>query len=299
MQNILVCGLLNIETTLAINAFPIDYVPVHYPFYGIQSAVSGVGVNIALAMHRLGNKVSLLSLVGQDELAELVRSNLQGKGLSTEGVLSVGGQTAQSVILYDAEGRRQIHVDLKNLQELTFPEDIGIPALKACDIAVLCNINYARNLLPAAKWLGKTIATDVHVLADIHDDYNRDFITATDILFLSNEAIAGNEQEFTQRLVEHYSNLKIVVVGLGAHGALLWQAGDFTHQPAFQTRPTVNTIGAGDALFSAFVHFYAKGDSADAALRKAQFFASWKIGGATAVDDLLTESELLAKIPTD
>jgi len=47
MPNILVSGLINIETTLRVDGFPIAYNPVNYPFFGVNSSVSGVGYNIA------------------------------------------------------------------------------------------------------------------------------------------------------------------------------------------------------------------------------------------------------------
>ena len=40
----------------------------------------------------------------------------------------------------------------------------------------------------------------------------------------------------------------------------------------------VNTVGAGDALFSSFLHYYAKGYKPADALDRAQIFASYKIG---------------------
>jgi ribokinase len=43
--SILVSGLINIETTLKVDSFPIEYSPVRYPFFGVNSAVSGVGYN--------------------------------------------------------------------------------------------------------------------------------------------------------------------------------------------------------------------------------------------------------------
>jgi len=43
---ILVTGLINIETTLRIEPFPLAYNPVNYPFFAIDSTVSGVGYNI-------------------------------------------------------------------------------------------------------------------------------------------------------------------------------------------------------------------------------------------------------------
>ena len=50
MRPILVSGLINIETTLQVEAFPIPYFPVRYPFHGIRSTVSGVGHNVAKAL---------------------------------------------------------------------------------------------------------------------------------------------------------------------------------------------------------------------------------------------------------
>ncbi|MEJ5187785.1 MAG: hypothetical protein WHT84_01085 [Breznakiellaceae bacterium] len=38
-MRVLVSGLVNIETTLQIDAFPLEYEPVRYPFWGIQSTV--------------------------------------------------------------------------------------------------------------------------------------------------------------------------------------------------------------------------------------------------------------------
>ncbi|HRF98849.1 MAG TPA: PfkB family carbohydrate kinase, partial [Aggregatilineales bacterium] len=66
MAQILVAGLINIETTLKIDSFPIPYNPVHYPFFGINSTVSGVGYNVAKALTTLGHEVNFLSLLGDD-----------------------------------------------------------------------------------------------------------------------------------------------------------------------------------------------------------------------------------------
>lgn len=54
----------------------------------------------------------------------------------------------------------------------------------------------------------------------------------------------------------------------------------------------VNTAGAGDALFSAFVHYYAKGLSPREALMKAQIFASYKIGFDGASEGFAKQEEI-------
>jgi sugar/nucleoside kinase (ribokinase family) len=108
---------------------------------------------------------------------------IQRQGLSTEFFIRRLPQTAQSIILYDTAGRRQIHVDLKNIQEQRYPRDLFAVALDRVSAAVLCNINFNRPLLEMAKQKGIPICTDVHTIADPEDEYNRDFMAAADVLF--------------------------------------------------------------------------------------------------------------------
>ena len=93
--------------------------------------------------------------------------------------------------------------------------------LEGIDLVAACNINFNRPLLGLAKAAGKTIATDVHVLSDIYDDYNRDFLEAADILFLSDEGISGDWRDFLWRLAQAYYS-KIIVLGRGGMGAAMY-----------------------------------------------------------------------------
>ena len=52
----------------------------------------------------------------------------------------------------------------------------------------------------------------------------------------------------------------------------------FYEQPAYKAPKIINTVGAGDSLFSAFIHYYAKGLAPLECLRRAQAFATYKIG---------------------
>ena len=151
------------------------------------------------------------------------------------------------------------------------------------------NINFNRGLLKQAKEDGKMIATDVHVLGDFRDEYNRDFMQYANILFLSDENIKGDYREFLMEIEKEYKN-EIIVLGMGAKGALMYvkEEDKFYELPAVSVGKVVNTVGAGDALFSSFLHYYVKDETPVEALQKAQIFASYKIGfdgGATGFVD--------------
>jgi len=288
----LVSGLVNIETTLQIDSFPLSYEPVRYPFWGINSTVSGVGINVSLALHTLGNDIHFCTLLGSDFYGEMAQDWIQRQGISTEFFVQRLPQTAQSVILYDTSGRRQIHVDLKNIQEERYPTELFEAALGRSSAAVICNINFNRPLLDLAKWKGVPICTDVHTIADPEDEYNRDFMAAADVLFLSDEKLWTTAIEAARELMRLYRN-RLIVIGQGEQGALLLERdGNFVQLPAVQSRSIVSTIGAGDALFASFIHCYFNGFSTLDSLRRAMTFAGWKIGTAGASQGFLNSYEL-------
>jgi acarbose 7IV-phosphotransferase len=298
MSRILVSGLINLETTLQVKGFPLEYFPVTYPFFGVNTTVAGVGLNIAKALATLGDQVTLLSLVGKDSPGELVYQALNSAGLPADYVLPRLDRTAQSVILYDPAGRRQIHTDLKDIQEQSYPFDRFERALASADLAVICNINFSRPFLEQARRAGILIATDVHALSDLEDRYNQDFMANADILFMSDERLPLAPEDWARRVLERYA-VKILVIGLGDKGALMAiRKDDFLGRfPAVQVRPVLNTIGAGDALFSAFIHDYLCTGDPYHALRSAAVFAGYKIGVAGAADGFL-DAETLEKLTT-
>lgn len=293
MANIYVSGLINMETTVKVRKFPIDYYPIDYPFFGVQTEISGVAYNVAKALTVLGDKVTLASYLGQDVQGEVVEKRLQEDGIDRTGLRRELEQTPASVVLYDDTGKRQIYCDLKDIQERSYP--IDREKIAGCDMVAACNINFNRPLLHAAKAMGKRIATDVHVLSQVEDGYNREFLENAHIVFLSDEGLPCGPEEFLWQLHCRYGN-DILVLGRGDKGAMLYDRREeaFYDLPCIPAR-VVNTVGAGDALFSAFLHFYGKGMRAVDALWRAQVFASAKTEASGAAMGFLTEDAVLAR----
>jgi ribokinase len=235
-----------------------------------------------------------MALIGRDLKATMVRAALEQDGIRGDHVLAQLEHTPQSVILYDGDGKRAINVDLKDIQDQAYPADGAERLLAACDVALLCNINFARPFLQRAQELGKLLATDVHTIADLNDAYNRDYMAAADILFMSDEKLPCSPPEWARRVLDEFPNVEIIGIGMGKHGALLAVRRDnyLATLPAVTTRPPVSTIGAGDALFVTFLHGYVEHHDPYDAMRKAMLFASYKIGVAGAADGFLSAPEL-------
>lgn len=292
MGNILVCGLINIETTLKINSFPIEYTPVEYNFFGVNSSVSGVGCNIVKALKTLGDNLYFFSLIGNDIFKDVIFYDLRKEGVDTKYVLPLLERTVQSGILYDNK-KRKIILDLKDIQEIKYPINYLEEIINRIDIGIICNINFSRDFLKILRDNRKIIATDVHVLSNINDNYNNDYIKYSDILFLSNENICGDEKNIMKQLIQKY-NHKIIVITMGENGLLIYakENDEIKHFPAVRTREVVNTIGAGDALLSCFIHYYIKTKEPYYSIKMASIFASYKIGENGGAKGFLPENKL-------
>ncbi len=290
-MRVLVSGLVNLETTLRVRAFPIPYYPIDYPFFGVQTDVAGVGYNLAKALLTLGDVPTLFAFLGRDEEAGRILRRLDDECVPAETVRELAA-TPVSVVLYDEAGKRQIYCDLKDVQDREMPSEM-LSRLPEYDLVAACNINFNRPLLHRAKELGKPVATDVHVLGDVEDGFNREFMECADILFLSDERLPCAPEDFVLRLRDRYP-CRVIAVGLGGEGALLFDRaeGSLTRLSAVPCENVVNTVGAGDALFSGFLHYYGKGLSPLEALMRAELFASVKIGFNGAANGFCGENEL-------
>ena len=296
MSRIVVSGLVNVETTLNIGKFPVEYTPIEYKFFGLKSNVAGVAYNVAKALVTLENNVELLSMLGKDGESKVVLEGIKSANIQDKFILPKLNETPTSLILFDTEGKRKIYCDLKDIQETEYPMDDAKEAIETADLVVACNCNFNRPLLKMAKEMGKTIATDVHVLSDLNDDYNRDFMQYADIVFMSDEIIVSdnkNPWDFLKQMYVMYTP-KVIVLGRGSKGALMYlgEKDEFVELSAVKTNEIVNTVGAGDALFSAFVHFYAKGMDVTECLKRAQIFASLKIAYNGASLGFASEEEI-------
>lgn len=291
MPGVFVSGVVNLTTHLPVGSFPMGYEPVRYPRHGVHLSVSGVGWNHARALTILGSPARLGTFIGNDLAGLALRAELEQVGLMSDTVLTAEA-TPQAVVLYDTDGRRQVHTDLKDLPDMAYPVDRFESAVRGCDTAVLTNIGFSRLLLTPARRLGLRVVTDVQAVADIDDPYNREFMAAADVLFASDERLFCSPEQWAAQALDRYP-CRIVVIGMGSRGCLLAVRDQKPVQvPAVAPRGVVSTVGAGDALLACFVHVLRRTDDPHLAARRAVLFAGWKIGEAVGGRGYLTGAQL-------
>ena len=296
---IYVSGVVNFETIVDVDSFPIFYCPIEYPFFGVNSGISGQAYNVAKALKTLGgNDVILSGLVGKDLLGDVIINQIKKLKIDTSLIKTSLETTPNSISLVDRDNNVKTYMDLKEIQEIdreiTKAEEEKIAS---ADIVVITNTNFNRAVLKKAKELGKKVATDVHIIGSVNDDYNADFMAGSDILFLSKKGLDRiNYEDFLVSIYEKYHN-EIIVLGEGREGAMILDAKKHViyHIDAITLREIVNTVGSRDALLSSFIHFYLRNVDSLEALELSEVFTSYKIGEAGGSNGFLTQKEVKAK----
>ena len=114
---ILVSGLINIETNIAIGNFPIHYCPIEYSFNKVNFDISGVAYNVMNALSVLGDEIIPVSIIGKDPFGNFIKENLEKICLSTKNIVQELDATCTSAVMFDDQGKRKVYCDLKNIQE--------------------------------------------------------------------------------------------------------------------------------------------------------------------------------------
>jgi sugar/nucleoside kinase (ribokinase family) len=291
---IVVAGVTNLQFSVPVDGFPVDYAPVRYPQGQTGVRVAGVGYNVAAALAALGGGVRLATLAGGDLLGGAVEGELRARGLHGPWVIA-GQETPRSVILHEPGGERMIWTDLRGVPQAIYPPGVFAEALQGADWSVITNIGFARPLLSVARDAGVPVAADVQTIDNLDDGYNRDWMTLAQVLLCSHERLPVPPEQWVRMVQERYRT-PVVVVGCGAAGALLGvrTGGEIRRVHAVAPRGVISTAGAGDALAAAFMHVYAATSDPHAAIEQAVLFAGYAVGAEPGGTAFLTGSQLAA-----
>ena len=293
MGRFLVAGIVQKETIVRVEKIPIEYSGVTVRSNMVFMSTGGDAYNESLALKWLGNFVDLMALVGQEESMELLNPPDAEVELVTDYVLPRLKQTPTAVVLYDNSRRRQIFEDRKDLGEAVYDEALFREQAKRAEMLVVSDADFCRPLVRIGKELRKPVAVNIREYRRDKEAYDEDFLKAADILYVSDDYLIGEPFETVKELAAKYRP-KIILLGQGAAGVILYdkEKNIIAHYDTVKTNEIVNTVGAGNALLSCFLHFYNKTHDSVFAVKNALLFASYKIGFMGTSNGFMSESQI-------
>ena len=255
--------------------------------------MGGDAYNESLALEWLGDEVTFMSIVGRNQDMGMINPPDRKITLSTQYIVPQMKETPTEVVLYDQNRKQQIFEDIKDLRDNVYDMSMVAPIAEECDMMVLANANFCRPFAKEAAARNKPIAVNIRSYKPEKEKYNTDFLEPAKVLYFSDDTLAEDPYDFIDRMSGTYGT-EIIILGQGSEGLILFDKTQNlrVHYKTVKTNEVVNTIGAGNALFACFLHYYMEtGDSVNA-IKNALLFASYKIGYMGTSNGFMTTDQL-------
>jgi acarbose 7IV-phosphotransferase len=260
-----------------------------------HETIGSSGAGKALNLARLGVPVSLHALIGNDEEGRRVRDALTAGGVDLVAPTAPGATTRHFNVM-DRQGRRVSFLlaptagDAANAAEAALDLDALEPRIAAADVVLLEIVDHARRVIPLALRHGKPIWTDLHSYDGVRS-FERDFIDAAEVVFLSGDRIA-DPRPFMERT--HADGARLVVCTLAEEGAIALTAAGWHEIPPEPVEAVIDTNGAGDAFEAGVLFGELRGVPLPIALRMGARAAAHSVGSPELASVELSADRLLA-----
>jgi pseudouridine kinase len=262
-------------------------------------AFGGVARNVSENLARLGLRVALATVVGDDDAGRDLVKHLAGIGIDTHPVIAKSAQrTAEYTAVLNADGSLAFGLADMAVLDAFSPSDIARlePEFdQASWVFTDCNLPALTlaHLISMARTNGFRLAADAVSVAKA-ERLPRD-LTGISLLFLNRDeaaAILGESLDPTdaaQALRER--GAAMVVLTDGANGLVATDQTGVRKVPA-HTAPVKDVTGAGDALIAAVLAGLIAGEALAEAAHVGVYVAAQTVASAATVCDDLTPDTL-------
>ncbi len=243
----------------------------------VATATGGVASNIARNLARLGCRVSLFSILGDDDSGSTVLRELENSGVNSAAILrSPHYPTASYTAVLEPNGELFIGLaDMDIFEELDSAwADRIATRLADCSVWIVDTNLPARTierLLLTHKGRATVLADPISI---VKSERIRSSLVAVDVLFPNRKEAAvltglsaDTPEEIAKAAAElHRLGVGTVVVTLGGDGVYLHSAGHGRLLRAIAAKRVVDVTGAGDALVAGYAYAMLAGSGHDPAL---------------------------------
>lgn len=253
----------------------IDFTPAGRSAAGMrlfEQNPGGAPANVLAALAKLGKKTAFIGKVGRDMHGDFLLETLQNAQIDTRGVMQTDEAfTTLAFVSLTESGERDFSFARKpGADTLLCDADLDMELLQNTNIFHVGSLSLtdepARSAtfsaIRAAKAAGGVLSYDPNYRAllwpDVQTaiDHMRSMLPLTDVMKLSDnecELLTGlaDPAQAAKHLVA--GGIPLVVVTLGAEGALVCTKDGVKTVPGFVCETVADTTGAGDAFWGAFL----------------------------------------------
>jgi 2-dehydro-3-deoxygluconokinase len=282
----------------------------------LSLSIGGAESNVAIGLARLGVPASWISVLGEDELGELVLHRLRAEGVDTSAVRRISDRPTGLYLREEVAGRLQVYYYRSGSAAATLAPNAFDPSiLQGAAFLHLTGITGALSQQCAdfLQWAATT-ARDAGVRVSYDVNYRsrlwepsaaqaatEALLPLVDVLFVGDDelgALWGWESEVA---LEHLAKVgpDEVVLKLGARGCAALIDGERLTSPGFPAQQ-LDPIGAGDALAAGYLAATLWGWAPEKRLRTANAMGAFCVQSLGDYEGLPSRRELgafLEQIP--
>ena len=254
---------------LLVDLLPVGHSQQGQPLY--EANPGGAPANVASCAAKLGLQVGLIAKVGDDPFGHMLHEIIQRQQMRSQGmVFSPSHSTSLAVVHLSPDGDRSFSLYNQNPADLALCSDeLPMELLRNCRIfhfgarSLVTSVAGEATLLATqtARASGAKISFDPNLRPGLWADEKgartsalkgveqADFIK----LALEEMVFLYQRENIAQVLQMLAAQGKLAIVTDGANGCYAWDQGRLLHIPAYAVK-TVDTTGAGDAFWAAFLY---------------------------------------------
>ncbi|AIY87966.1 MULTISPECIES: carbohydrate kinase family protein [unclassified Thermotoga] len=237
-----------------------------------RKKAGGSPLNVAVALRRLGRRVSFLGKLGKDQFSSFLLEAMKKEGIdTTHVVVDPSCKTTLAFVARDEMGNPDFVFFRENPADTNLrpeevklnPEDFSFLHIGSYSLVVEPSRSTYLKVMEEFLKAGKPVSYDPNVRASLIEDresFVKDFLeisSKVDIVKLSDKDLEYIFQEDLETSVEKIPIREdaVLFVTMGEKGCLVKYRGKVRMVPAFKVEP-VDATGCGDSFTAAVIHKY-------------------------------------------
>ncbi|MFH1846386.1 MAG: D-glycero-beta-D-manno-heptose-7-phosphate kinase [Candidatus Omnitrophota bacterium] len=285
--------------------------PVPVVWVTRDSFMPGGACNVASNLAELGAKVSIVGIVGSDEKADILKSLLREKYISTEGIVSDKTRPTILKTRVIANHQQVVRIDREDINQVTGKylekiKDYLNKNIKNCDGIIIEDYGKGvitpallKSVVPLAKKHGKVIAVDPK---ESHFSYYKGVSVVTPNHHEAGKAVGfviDSDKKLSlagERLLEKLK-AEVILLTLGEEGMMVFEKGKRPHKIPTVAQEVFDVSGAGDTVIATYILSVVSGASPIIAAHIANCAAGIVVGKAGVA--VVNKEELKNKLRQD